>query len=384
MKMLARLRAFCLSAVLALATLLPVPAVAQVQSYQLLAAVGVSGPIVYPTAGSYTVSLSGTFGGATITLNLVQGIGGQTTALGTWTSAPTTLPCVVIPAGASIQMVVTGGSPSGLYSTAGGNGSSSCPSSGSGGGVNATIVAPVGQKTMSASLPVVLASDQSALPVSSGVAQGSTTSGQTVSPIGCRTLASAPTDTTAQTNIPRCPLNGALSIDQTSVNGTAIGQGNGASGDGDPRVNIANDNSAIPNWGQGATGSAVPTGAQYQGLNIGGNLTAPISCQNYVIYDASTNGSTQLVALSAGKVIYICGYTIFAAGTVNVELDYGTGPGCATGNNKIIPAFQLTAQNGIVDRSLYYQGLNAIASNELCLKTSIGVAVQAIVYYTQF
>jgi hypothetical protein len=42
----------------------------------------------------------------------------------------------------------------------------------------------------------------------SGVAQGSATSGQTVSPVGCRTVSTTPTDTAAQTNIPVCNVRG--------------------------------------------------------------------------------------------------------------------------------------------------------------------------------
>jgi len=232
-----------------------------------------------------------------------------------------------------------------------------------------------------------------AVPVTSGVAQGSTTSGQTVSPTGCRTLTSAPTDTTAQTNIPWCRTNGTQAQDLASINGTTVLAGTGAVGTGSPRVAVGTDTATIAGssptsplvaGGIGATGSAPPANAVYQGANIGGNLTGLVSCQNSVIYDASTNGATQLVALSSGKVVYICGYTIFAAGTANVELDYGTGTACATGNNKITPAYQLTAQTGISDQSPYYRGLNAIASNELCIKTSAGVAVQAVVYYSQF
>jgi hypothetical protein len=45
----------------------------------------------------------------------------------------------------------------------------------------------------------------------SGVAQGSSSSGQTVTPIGARTLAATPTDTTAQTNTPVLTLGGAVS-----------------------------------------------------------------------------------------------------------------------------------------------------------------------------
>lgn len=55
-----------------------------------------------------------------------------------------------------------------------------------------------------------------------GVAQGSTTAGQTLSPIGCRTLTSAPTDTTAQTNMPSCTTGGAQRVDIGSVAGTAV------------------------------------------------------------------------------------------------------------------------------------------------------------------
>lgn len=131
------------------------------------------------------------------------------------------------------------------------------------------------------------------------------------------------------------------------------------------------------------TGTTVPAAANYIGNNVGGNLTGQIGCGSSIVYDASTNGATQLVALSAGQKIYVCGYSILAAGTVNVELDYGTGTACATGNNKMTPAYQLTAQVGIVDGSPIYRGLSTAASNELCLKTSAGVAVQAVVYYTQ-
>lgn len=58
-----------------------------------------------------------------------------------------------------------------------------------------------------------------------GVAQGSTTSGQTISPVGCRTLTAAPTDTTAQTNIPSCTTLGGQRMDLASVAGTAAVNG---------------------------------------------------------------------------------------------------------------------------------------------------------------
>jgi hypothetical protein len=133
-----------------------------------------------------------------------------------------------------------------------------------------------------------------------------------------------------------------------------------------------------------STGAAVPAQASYNGANVGGNLTGVIGCGSSAIYDASTSGSTQLVALQSSQTIYICGYTIMASGTVNVNLRYGTGSNCATSPSNIVPAFQLTAQTGAVDGSAFYRGLKTAASNALCINTSGAVAVQAIVYYTQF
>jgi hypothetical protein len=134
----------------------------------------------------------------------------------------------------------------------------------------------------------------------------------------------------------------------------------------------------------GTTGSAVPSAASYQGRNVGGNLTGVIGCGSSVVYDASTSGSTELVALSGSTVVYVCGYTILAAGTVNVKLVYGSGTACATGETAITPSFQLTTQTGVADSSPTFRGLKGVAAKALCIKTSGAVAVQAIVYYSQF
>jgi hypothetical protein len=121
-----------------------------------------------------------------------------------------------------------------------------------------------------------------------------------------------------------------------------------------------------------------------QMANVGGTDTKSIKCGSSIVYDASTNGSTQLVALSGATSVYVCGYTIMAGGTVNVKLITGTGTACVTGTASITPAFQLTAQAGVADGANEYRGLKGASSSELCINTSAGVAVQAIVYYTQF
>jgi hypothetical protein len=134
----------------------------------------------------------------------------------------------------------------------------------------------------------------------------------------------------------------------------------------------------------GATGAAVPARAGYQGNNVAGNLTGQIGCGATAIYDASTSGNTQLVALQSSQTIYVCGYSIMASGTVNVRLVTGTGTACATDEASVTPAWQLTAQAGLVDGSPIYRGMKSAVSSALCIETSGAVAVQAVVYYTQF
>lgn len=132
-------------------------------------------------------------------------------------------------------------------------------------------------------------------------------------------------------------------------------------------------------------GAAPPAnGIQTVALTSGatGGLIQPlIQCNSSVVYDASTNGSTELVALTSGRTIYVCGYSIMAGGTVNVKLIYGTGTACATGSANMTPTYQLLAQVGIVDGSPFNRGLKTASANALCINTSAGVSTQAIVYY---
>lgn len=180
-----------------------------------------------------------------------------------------------------------------------------------------------------------------------------------------------------------CNVRQSANRDQYETIRDAAGNERGANVNSSNQLSVSVDGGSALG-GIGTTGAAVPATAVYSGFNTGGNLTGAIRCQSSVPYDASTSGSTQLVALSSGKVIYICGFNILAGGTVNVKLVYGTGTNCASGAGNITPAYQLTAQAGMVDDPAVYQGLNAIASNELCINASGAVAVQAIVYYTQF
>lgn len=176
-------------------------------------------------------------------------------------------------------------------------------------------------------------------------------------------------------------ISGNQAVNVTQLGGTAIDVNSGNKSAGTIRSILATDSVALPAWGHGATASAVPAGATQIGVNVGGNLTGIQSCGSSQLYDAATSGSTELVSLTSSQTIYVCGYSIWASGTVKVELDYGTGTACATGTTKIVPAWDMTAQTAIVDGAPFYRGLKTAASNALCLKTNGAVGVQAIVYY---
>lgn len=99
-------------------------AVTNTSSYALLTNASTTGPSTVVAGSNYLLSLSGTFGGASVAITATTP--GGTTTLATYTSAPTSPVCFAIAAGTTIQATVTGGTPSGLYATLGGVGPGGC------------------------------------------------------------------------------------------------------------------------------------------------------------------------------------------------------------------------------------------------------------------
>jgi hypothetical protein len=136
--------------------------------------------------------------------------------------------------------------------------------------------------------------------------------------------------------------------------------------------------------GKGSTGSAVPATASYAGAVSSGNLTGIIQADSSVPINVSTATTTQLVALSAGKKIYVTAADVVAGGTGNVTFEYGTGTNCATGTTVLTGAYPLTAQAGLSKGG----GLGPVwvvpSGNALCVLTSAAVQYSGSVAYTQF
>lgn len=124
-------------------------------------------------------------------------------------------------------------------------------------------------------------------------------------------------------------------------------------------------------------------GAAYGFQNSTGNVLPPAADASAAI-NVSTATTTQLVALSSGKKIYVAALDVIAAGTGNITFVYGTGSNCGTGTTSLTGAYNLTAQAGIAKGN----GLGAVlvvpASNALCVTTSAAVQMSGSVAYAQY
>lgn len=108
-------------------------------------------------------------------------------------------------------------------------------------------------------------------------------------------------------------------------------------------------------------------------------------CSQNAQYDASTSGSTRIFTANAASSsrVYICGYTIQVGATAtNIQLKYGTGTNCGSGTANLTPNFVLPIAGQLSDNSPTWRGLVSPAGNDVCIVTSAGNPVQAIVYYT--
>lgn len=134
----------------------------------------------------------------------------------------------------------------------------------------------------------------------------------------------------------------------------------------------------------GATASAVPTKAMYQGVVSSGNLVGLIQADASAVISVAAATTTQLVALSASKKIYVTSFDIIAGGTGNIKFVYGTGAACGTGTTDLTGNYNLTAQNGLWKGSGLGPVLVVPASQALCVTTSAAVQMSGSISYTQF
>ena len=166
-------------------------------------------------------------------------------------------------------------------------------------------------------------------------------------------------------------------------------------GDPAPLVVDVNGNLCGDGTSTSTVTSGVVTGASvstvdpvYMGGNTAGTLAPIVVCGSTVVVSQASSGTTLLVALSAGKKIYVCHYNLYAGGTVNVELEAGTtagvGTGCTAGTSGVTGMYNMTTQGNVSAGNGIGFIAQTPASAALCINTSASQPVGGIVSYTQF
>jgi hypothetical protein len=184
------------------------------------------------------------------------------------------------------------------------------------------------------------------------------------------------------------PANASTNVAQ--FGGANVVTGTGASGAGIPRVTLSTDSSLAANQSMNvaqiagvstATGSGKnSTGTQRVSPALDSGVCNPVDTSQVAV-NVSTSGNNEIVALASGQTIYVCDVTLVANGTVEVQLVYGTGTACATGETDMTGAMPFILNTGWTHD---YQGrLKTAAANALCIELSAGVAVRGVVTYRQ-
>ncbi len=144
--------------------------------------------------------------------------------------------------------------------------------------------------------------------------------------------------------------------------------------------------------GTGTIGSDFPASATASGIAAGaGSVTGTpglkqlIGCDSSVAISTASSGNTELVALTSGMAVYVCGYMVVGDGDVDVQFIYGTGTACATGETDLTGAMPIASSGGgMAESSSFWRGMKSAASNALCIELSAAVQVSGILYYTKF
>jgi hypothetical protein len=106
-----------------------------------------------------------------------------------------------------------------------------------------------------------------------------------------------------------------------------------------------------------------------------------VSPKSTVSVSITTATTTQLVALAAGKTIYVCGFTATVGASSTIAFEYGTGSTCGTGTTALTGVF--TPSTGAV-LSLIGEGTKIAppVSNALCALTTGTGGIYGYLNYT--
>src|SRR5262249_28093907 len=136
------------------------------------------------------------------------------------------------------------------------------------------------------------------------------------------------------------------------------------------RVTIANDNSAIANWGFAAIGAAPPTGSQYISAlgsgATGGLLVGLTACDSDKVINFSSTTNQLMVTGVSGRKVHICAIDI---GPIPTATNLALVEGTTTTN----PCDTSTA--GVAGGTTAATGWNIGANGGLTIGSGLGIVM---------
>ena len=215
-----------------------------------------------------------------------------------------------------------------------------------------------------------------------GVAQGSTTSGQTGGLMQGAVTTAAPAYTTGQTNPVSLTVAGALRTDGSGVTQpVSNSQEHTDLAALQTAVSATASVKEVDSGGTDATDTVNHAIRQncVAGCNVASN---PRQATASVPINVSATATTQLIAASGTTAIYVSNYSLVASGADNVTLEYGTT--CGGTVTALTGAYALAANGGVVAGSGIAPVLIVPAGNALCILHTATTQVGGSVAYAQF
>ena len=113
-------------------------------------------------------------------------------------------------------------------------------------------------------------------------------------------------------------------------------------------------------------------------------VRTPIQCSSSIAVTGNTAVTAELVALAAGKRVYVCSATLTGGGATTVTLKSGTGAACAGATVNLTGALELGDNTAVSFGGGQGYVLRTTAGHALCWTNSGAVQVIGLVSYAQF
>jgi hypothetical protein len=139
----------------------------------------------------------------------------------------------------------------------------------------------------------------------------------------------------------------------------------------------------------GATASAPPARADFIGAitsgATGGLLAGLTACDSFVGISTAASGSTEIVALSSGRHIYVCSYAFVSTAALSVKFVQGTGANCVTSPSDRTGAMAVAANGGVAMSGGISPVIKTSSTGQaLCINLSGATQVSGHLAYAQY